>query len=570
MFTEYPKQQEIGQAFIKSIMQDYEDIPESNGMRVLRDVESLEVMDKTDVVVRSITEDFWQSVIDATAEYRVCAVGTPGIGKTTTTCILIRLLLQQGKKVVYRVLGNENDGYVYMFIPPSNTGTSSDVNVNVIEEIDFKYWHAEVNSEDVYYVVDPGKTKKRSCDLNSNYVGKVIIVASPDEGHWGWGEFIKIRRKVKGTFLYFPVWSVDELLSSRDFFDINMDETVIYNRYEEVGGIPRFIFATQEDYDAVLRSQERAINCLTDKQIQLLALNDAYAAHTFGENQPQSIIMVYKYCGMNFKKFSVEVSSHRVMQLLVTNKMTIFWNLILSGDGIFGNAAWQVFEVYCKNLMLGGVSKNFYDHKYHNGTEWWMDLTSTLQLGGCSKIKGTRQSIIAAAKGKENEDIVFYSMNPTNKFMDFVYRKKNTIYAFQVTLQKGHSCCPKAFAEVLQEVGNDYHFLLHYLTLKNTFASFQLSPNNPFEIESSIPPKTNGDWTLKLICVPGPSEDQSVFTTLERFSSLKVNQLRALLKIRNIQMSKTLKKNDLIKLLVSAMSTTSDHSDNDATSTQQI
>ena len=127
MFTEYPKQQEKGQAFIKSIMQDYEDIPKSNGMRVLHDVESLEVMDKSDVVVRSITEDFWQSVIDATAEYRVCAVGTPGIGKTTTTCILIRLLLQQGKKVVYRVLGNEKDGYLYMFIPPSNTGTSGNM-----------------------------------------------------------------------------------------------------------------------------------------------------------------------------------------------------------------------------------------------------------------------------------------------------------------------------------------------------------------------------------------------------------------------------------------------------------
>ena len=61
-----------------------------------------------DVIIRNITEHFWQACIDQVDEYnendnkryRVCAVGTPGIGKTASTPILIRRLLSKGHTVV--------------------------------------------------------------------------------------------------------------------------------------------------------------------------------------------------------------------------------------------------------------------------------------------------------------------------------------------------------------------------------------------------------------------------------------------------------------------------------------
>ena len=83
---------------MESIMKDYEDIPGSDGMKVLRNAMNSETGKNSNVVIRNITENFWKKVIDATKRSRVCAVGTPGIGKTTSTCILIRLLLQQQKK----------------------------------------------------------------------------------------------------------------------------------------------------------------------------------------------------------------------------------------------------------------------------------------------------------------------------------------------------------------------------------------------------------------------------------------------------------------------------------------
>ena len=103
--TGYPDQVKLGENFIKSIMGNYEsildvdgmrnNIPATNGMNVLRNVFEIETGTIGNVVIRSITENFWLQVIEATKTHRVCALGTPGIGKTTTTCILIRLLLKK-------------------------------------------------------------------------------------------------------------------------------------------------------------------------------------------------------------------------------------------------------------------------------------------------------------------------------------------------------------------------------------------------------------------------------------------------------------------------------------------
>jgi hypothetical protein len=179
-------------------MGEYEVIDDGDGIKVLRNVLDLESDKKGNVVIRPSDERFWHKVIEATEKSRVCAMGTPGIGKTTTTSILIRELLQQKKIVVYRVCGINNEGYIYMFTPTEFHG----VNVNVIRENEFIYDDPVVNNEAIYYIVDPGQFNG-NCNLNTAYKGKVIIVASPNSRHWGRNEFGKDRRGVRGKFLFF-------------------------------------------------------------------------------------------------------------------------------------------------------------------------------------------------------------------------------------------------------------------------------------------------------------------------------------------------------------------------------
>ena len=153
-------------------------------MKVLKDVVVLEEGNTIIeyIVLRKNLEDFWNQVI-ATVEPKgnndhipVCAVGTPGIGKSLTTPILIRLLLKQKKKVIYRIRTIEKDGWVYFFIPKTSQNHSADTddatNVHVILEKDFNV--INFNDPSIYYIVDPGKKKMIVKYENSSTIEKLM------------------------------------------------------------------------------------------------------------------------------------------------------------------------------------------------------------------------------------------------------------------------------------------------------------------------------------------------------------------------------------------------------------
>jgi hypothetical protein len=128
-----------GKSYVDSIMKPYEEIPNSNGMKLLRDVSHIDFGSKYNIVVRTMMEDFWHKVITAADSYRVCVLGLPGIGKSMSTCILIRLLLTQQETVVFRVcrrdsLGCTKNDHFYVFTPSMS---SHDIDVKVIAETEF-------------------------------------------------------------------------------------------------------------------------------------------------------------------------------------------------------------------------------------------------------------------------------------------------------------------------------------------------------------------------------------------------------------------------------------------------
>ena len=97
-------------------------------MRLWRDIPDLEAPQgrPKSIVLRSNIELFWQSCIDEVESLdpddrtRVCAVGTPGIGKTFTTPLLLRMLLLKNSTVVYIRRSPERKSWYFEFIPTSD------------------------------------------------------------------------------------------------------------------------------------------------------------------------------------------------------------------------------------------------------------------------------------------------------------------------------------------------------------------------------------------------------------------------------------------------------------------
>jgi hypothetical protein len=205
--------------FLETIMVEPEAIRDTDGMFVLRDVPDLETWGKGDIVIRKITEPFWEACIAKVDEpehrYRVCAVGTSGIGKTTCTPVLIRLLLQANHTVVYHIRTAKEKGYIYEFLPDGNGSYTA----NVYQEAQFDDVESLQNSvQSTYYVVDPGMTDDSSCNPDDTFQAKVIIVSSPDSKHWGRGEFSKRRGNICGFFLLLSHMGINRVTRSSTSF----------------------------------------------------------------------------------------------------------------------------------------------------------------------------------------------------------------------------------------------------------------------------------------------------------------------------------------------------------------
>jgi hypothetical protein len=261
-------------------------------MEVLRGIRGLHGDLREDIAVRSITKKFWQTCIDTVDKireegnirpYRVAAVGTPGIGKTTSTSILIRMLLETNKTVVYHIRAPNNVGWFYVII--SRDGW---YNVNVYPEWIPKDAIPQLKQATTYYIVDPGETKL-CCNPAPRFLPKVIIVASDDERHWGSG-FTKYRLGGEGVFLHYPVWSLEELVAARPIIAPELAETALAKRYRLFGGVPKNILCCP---DTLLQTQENEVDLLTRTQLEKIAAGRIDVLGSHDPTRPGRSLVAY-------------------------------------------------------------------------------------------------------------------------------------------------------------------------------------------------------------------------------------------------------------------------------------
>ena len=97
------------------------------------------------------------------------------------------------------------------------TTSKGSVDVKLIQEKDFNILDENYNQPSTFYIVDPGKTKD-NCNPPDFFQGQVIIVASPDEGHWGGEESIAVvlfyqysslhRLEFVGIVVFQPIYEI--------------------------------------------------------------------------------------------------------------------------------------------------------------------------------------------------------------------------------------------------------------------------------------------------------------------------------------------------------------------------
>ena len=163
-----------------------------------------------DIIIREADWNFWKACIAELEDpdpqkirKRVAVIGSPGVGKSTTALFLIRRLLEMTKTVVYRMKGTAGN---YVIFNPHN-GSNSPV-VTEVPGATPETGIPPLKNRETYFIIDPGVTTT-NCNPDPNVKAKVLIVASPDERHWGGNTFPKDQPGWPGgLYWYFPPWSL--------------------------------------------------------------------------------------------------------------------------------------------------------------------------------------------------------------------------------------------------------------------------------------------------------------------------------------------------------------------------
>jgi hypothetical protein len=278
------------QEFVDALMTaDFEPVPNSGGMMYLRDILNLETGRRGPLIVRTMTDAFWDTCIDLVnmpgRNCRVVAVGTPGIGKTASTSILIRKLLKDGHTVVYLIRTAWGVSWFYQF-----AAKDGEYKAEVFPEAGGWDSVPSLESHATYYIVDPGNTTD-SCYPDPMLNPKFILVTSPNSNHWGGSALIKNTGIVCGVRRYYPIWTKDELDAAKPIMAPGLSDALYEQRFLMFGGVPARTFGTTDAAADALIRQDIALRDLAKHEAWSIKTRDMYATDQFQGGAPKDTLM---------------------------------------------------------------------------------------------------------------------------------------------------------------------------------------------------------------------------------------------------------------------------------------
>jgi hypothetical protein len=310
------------------------------------------------------------------------------------------------------------------------------------------------------------------------------------------------------------LWSRSELVSARPILAPTFTDDKILQRFQEVGGVPRHIFANDLGFKVALAVQQRALNQLTADQAVKIARNQLDAVGSFSVNQPKSALIGYQMPEIDngsFEKEEIVIISLCVQDFIYINYIKDLWSTILNPT--FAN--WKIFETYTHHLMalpfVGQTLKcrvcvGFNDDRY--------DHLFNVTLGRCKETQLVDDITEAA---KETRNVLFHSSNLQYPLIDSIYQdEKGVFHAIQASLAvEKHKANVARIKELEKAVGGSEKLNLYYFVPQQNFKRFRTDPVNPGEKGASC--------KILHVMVPDPNRSKSPVEEVSEISELSDN-----------------------------------------------
>jgi hypothetical protein len=509
-----------GQAIIERLMAtDLVPVEESkNGMRVLKGVMDLRDGGTVDVIVRSVTEPFFRECIKLTKGHRVSAAGNPGIGKSISTCYLVKLILaSQPCTVVYLHRSLDHSGYYYEFT--SSCSADGTPHVECTQAYPESQSPAHIPSlldPNNFYVVDPGKTKD-SCDPSDVVTASVIMVPSLDNRHWNGNEFVKGHHKGHGGVIVCnSIWSLEELLAAQPYMFPDLTTDDILEGCRIFGYVPRLIAAMKDParLKSFLDHQDRAIKSLSERQVRAIVLGQIKTLDSYDQSQPSCYVMG---CSNQppFHTPSISIISPVVAEKISVLFAKDLWGVIVSEH--HSSKAGLLFEPLVRHQFL---TENEYQCSeagpaavvcskddpeisclLGKPTSKKPRAVSSMKFGGCSGIRLVVDPIASVRAGQDG--VLYHSSNSSNYGIDFIYKFGARYTACNPTVGKTHDLANVEYLKERLQLQDHEHLDLLYNVPLDHMAKFTTSPVKPTPVKN---------FRVWIMGIPKPDEEISPLT----------------------------------------------------------
>jgi len=477
-----------GLPFLRALLEPLQDVQGSTtGMKklVFDGVETPYVISST-VVLRDVVMQYWAEVIHVVrTTNNVVALGSPGIGKTTTIPYLIRELLNAGNTVVLMVRSMHTDN---MFLYKKNSSDSV-LSCSYFERMPaVGYNHIpELKDPNTVLVIEPrGFQRTPAADLVCRYV----LVCSPNEGHYKY--LYKGGVYGSAVFLYQPLWELNELLEARNDMispdnDPHRPAAVptaavlnpllsvedIQHRYNLFGGVPRNVFAA--DISVFQTWQENALGEFSAYDFdRILSSPNGYSLD--GAGQFSSKVVGFESSrSTNFRKAVAVLLSSNIKISIWERHLFSMWTRVSTSMGLPAEAGYG-FERYFIRWLKGG---GMIDCRRNAGfRETPTSATEQVSIPPCAG-NTLEDPIHAASMYRGPNDMLFVPLSSSNLLYDALLRRKNGEFcAFQCTVGLSHSANTAAMLGMARQLGcsptNKLKF--YYVVPEFRFGDFKTDP----------------------------------------------------------------------------------------------
>jgi len=189
--------------------------------------------------------------------------GTPGIGKSWLANLLLLWASQENNKINVIFESVQKD-VLYIF----EAGQDDVVRIGRPRMRD--YWPFQ-DDPNTLYIFDAGG-KREPLDIEAF----TVCLSSPNEQQYG-----QFAKKDTVEMLMMPPWEWDEVAAIAPFAAASFPDVapakvlnILDQRYSEVGGVLRTLFAGEDKYLNKVSAMKAALTALSDEQIRLIQLKD--------------------------------------------------------------------------------------------------------------------------------------------------------------------------------------------------------------------------------------------------------------------------------------------------------